>query len=114
MSNIKIRKGKSTSIYKNRYCECDGILFQSVREMTYYICVRNQKLSGEIKDFKRQVTYSLDIDGIHIAKYKADFVVYNWDGTFIVVDVKGVRTAIYRMKKALMLICHRVKIKEIV
>lgn len=114
MNNISIRKGKSTSRYGNKYCECDGFKFQSIREMTHYLYLRDRKLKGEIKDFKMQVPYKCIINDVLICSYRADFVVTHWDYTEEVIDVKGFKTAVYKLKYKLMQACHNIKIKEIV
>lgn len=105
--------GKSK--YGSEWTVVDGIKFQSKKEANEYVILKGRLIAGEIKDFKRQVTYSLEVNGVLICKYIADFVVYNWDGTWEVKDVKSDFTKklpIYRMKKALMEAIHGIKIKE--
>jgi len=45
--------------------------------------------------------------------YVADFVVKYPDGEMSVIDCKGWRTEVYRIKKKLMLMVHKIKIKEV-
>lgn len=47
-----------------------------------------------------------------IAKYVADFVYADKNGNEVVEDVKGRPTAVYRMKKRLMVACHNIEIVE--
>lgn len=45
--------------------------------------------------------------------YKADFTYYDCDGNYVVEDVKGVRTAEYKIKRKLMLQVYGITIKEV-
>lgn len=47
-----------------------------------------------------------------IAKYVADFVYTDDLGNTVVEDPKGAKTAVYRMKKRLMVACHNIEIQE--
>ena len=75
--------------------------------------------AGLITDLQEQVKFQLIppqyIDGKCIERrcsYIADFV-YNENGKMVVVDVKGVRTPEYVIKRKLMLYIHKIKIKEV-
>ena len=46
-------------------------------------------------------------------KYKADFIIFNNDGTTEVIDVKGVRTKEYIAKKKIFEDKYKLKITEI-
>src|SRR4030095_434118 len=50
---------------------------------------------------------------IKICRYRADFTFTDEKGNRIVQDVKGVRTAMFRVKKALMLAAHGIEVEEI-
>src|SRR4030095_4595081 len=50
---------------------------------------------------------------IRICRYRADFTFTDEKGNRIVQDVKGVRTAMFRVKKALMLAAHSIEVEEI-
>lgn len=94
----------------------DGIRFDSQKEAAYYGTLKLRMKAGDIKSFRRQVRYKIEINGIKITTYVADFVVLNWDGTKEIIDVKSSFTktlAPYRMKKQLMLALYRVIIKEV-
>lgn len=67
--------------------------------------------AGEITDLQRQVKYSLDVNGVHITNYIADFV-YKLDNAVIVEDSKGFRTPEYKIKKSLMKAIHGIEILE--
>ena len=46
-------------------------------------------------------------------KYKADFIVFNSDNTYEVIDVKGLKTKEYTAKKKVFEDKYNMKIKEI-
>lgn len=103
------RKGKNK--YGNKKVVIDGIEFDSTWEGMRYSALKIQEKAGEISNLKLQVEYSLDVNGVHICKYVADFV-YDEGGHEVVEDAKGVKTAIYRQKKKLMKAIHGIDIKE--
>lgn len=90
----------------------DGILFQSTGEGNFYKELKLRLLAGDIKEFKRQVPFDLEVNGIKITRYVADFVTVNHAGNFEVIDFKGMVTDVYRMKRQLMLAIHGIVIKE--
>jgi len=57
-----------------------------------------------------QVRYRLDVNGIHICDYRADFVIKYPDGHTEVEDTKGVETPKFVIQKKLMLAIHGIKI----
>lgn len=114
--------------YSNQKIEVDGFIFDSKREARVYGELKLLKMSGEIKDFSRQVTFELVPAQYQIVKggkkdkkvcveksvtYKADFVVEHTDGERTVIDVKGFKTPLYVIKRKLMRHVHGVAIKEI-
>lgn len=106
---IEVQKeGKNK--YNNRKPEVDGIVFDSQKEAYYYMDLKLAKMAGEIKDFELQPEFILqegfrDKNGHwHRAiKYRADFKVINNDGRIEVIDTKGYKTPVYRIKKKLLL-----------
>lgn len=85
--------------------------FDSKTEYNRWLALKLLLRAGEIADLQRQVPYSLDAGGIHIAKYIADFV-YTQDGKVVVEDSKGFKTPEYRQKKRLMKEIHGIEILE--
>ncbi len=98
------------SKYGNKRVQIDGIWFDSILEGHRYGQLKLLKLAGEITDFKMQVTYRLEVNGVHICDYRADFVVTYPDGRIEVEDTKGVETAKFIIQKKLMLAVHGIKI----
>lgn len=102
--------GMSWHKYGAKGTTVDGINFPSKKEADYYCELKLRKMAGDIKDFSLQPEFTLqeaftDSNGVkHRAiKYRADFLITYSDGTEEVVDVKGVRTAVYALKKKLFL-----------
>lgn len=89
----------------------DGIRFHSKREAARYGELRWLESQGQISELELQVGFELDVNGVHITKYIADFR-YLENGQRIVEDSKGARTPVFAMKARLMLACHGIKVKE--
>lgn len=86
------------------------ITFDSNKEFEYYLILKDRQKRGEIKHLRRQVTIEIqpgftDSKGnkIQPITYKADFIYYDLDDNIEhVVDVKGFKTEVYRLKKKLL------------
>ena len=110
--------------YGRKYRNCptvlDGIRFDSKAEAQRYAELLLLLRAGIIKELRRQVKFVLiptqrDEQGKLLEReraYIADFV-YLRDGEKIVEDVKGVRTEVYKLKKALMLERYGIRITEV-
>ncbi|HBZ09147.1 MAG TPA: hypothetical protein DEO65_04555 [Bacillus bacterium] len=98
-------KRKPRSKYKNRKREIDGIVFDSVAESKYYEQLKWLEANKQILFFRIQPRYLLqeafEKDGKTHRKidYIADFEIHHKDGTIEVVDVKGVKTDVFRIKE---------------
>jgi hypothetical protein len=90
----------------------DGITFHSKREALRYQDLVLLQRSGEITGLELQVKFSLDVNGIHIANYFADFRYKDKKGKVITEDSKGMKTPVYQIKKKLMRAIHGVDILE--
>ncbi len=100
---------KKKSKYRANKTSVDGHTFDSKKEAEYY-CELKLRLQGkEINGFCLQPTFML-APGL---KYKADFIVFNKDNTYEVIDVKGVRTKEYIAKKKVFEDKYNMKITEI-
>ena len=101
------------SKYRNIPTEVEGRIFQSKREAARYVELRMLERSGIITELRCQVRFNLDVNGVHVCNYLADFTYSGQDGRLVVEDVKGVRTATYRLKAKLMIACHALRIVEV-
>ena len=94
--------------YKNVKCEYNGLKFDSLKERNYYMYLEQLQKNGKIHDLRCQVKFELQpaftFKGkrIRAVTYVADFTYYTPDGQFHIVDTKGVKTDIYKLKKKMM------------
>lgn len=66
---------------------------------------------GLISDLQEQVKYPIVWNGVKVCTYIADFKYQEGDKE-VIEDVKGMITAIYRLKKKLMKACYNIEILE--
>lgn len=99
--------------YRNVKVEIDGIKFDSKKEAAYYGKLKLLKKSGEIVDFTLQPRYDLAMNGVKLGFYKADFLVTWKSGNVQLVDVKGMKTPIYNLKKKLIKAIYGIVIHEV-
>jgi hypothetical protein len=95
------------SKYGAKRVEVDGIVFDSKLESQYYLHLKELKAAGVVKHFELQPEFILMEKfykrGILFRqiKYKADFHVWYTDGEEHIVDVKGMETADFKIKRKL-------------
>ncbi|MCP5244853.1 MAG: DUF1064 domain-containing protein [Burkholderiales bacterium] len=75
--------------------DIDGIKFDSKKEAKYYGDLKLRKMAGEVLFFLRQVPFHLP-GGV---TYRVDFQEFHADGSVKFVDVKGMETSEFIMKK---------------
>ena len=86
--------------YNNRKTEYHGTSYMSNKEATKAWELDQLKKSGKIKDWKKQVKLSLDVNGKHICNYFMDFVIYEKDGGITYCEIKSpiTQTPVWRVK----------------
>lgn len=97
--------------YRAKRTEVDGITFASRMEAQRYTELRALEQAGEISGLELQPRYDLVVNGVKIGRYVADFR-YREDGRLVVEDVKGVKTALYRLKKKLVRALYGIEVRE--
>ncbi|MEQ5770026.1 DUF1064 domain-containing protein [Halomonas sp. H33-56] len=105
----QLYRRSSGSKYGNRRIQVDGRTFDSKKEARYYGELKVRQQAGEVVMFLWQVPFHLPGG----TKYIADFVVFLATGEVEVVDVKGVRTDVYRLKKRQVEALYPITIKEV-
>lgn len=96
-----------------RRTQVGGIWFDSAGEARRYGELRLLEKAGVISDLELQVPYPLCVNGLRVTLYKADFRYFDREkGVWVVEDVKGVRTAEYKIKRNLMRAIHGIEILE--
>ena len=106
--------------YHNKKTIYNGIKFDSLKERNYYMILKNYEKNGRIRDLKTQVpfelipTYKINGKTVRKTQYYADFTyVSTNDNKIHVVDTKGVRTQVYKIKKKMFEYKYKLEIEEI-
>lgn len=102
---------QSYNKFRNKRTEIDGQKFDSRKEARRWQELKLLERAGQIENLDRQVKFPLDVDGVHICNYFADFT-YDEKSQVVVEDCKGIRTRDYKLKAKLMLAIYRIKIFE--
>jgi hypothetical protein len=94
--------------------------YDSKKEANYATYLHALEKSGKISELKEQVRFVLVQaqyrDGVCIERamsYVADFSYVDENGELRIVDVKGCRTEVFKIKKKLMLYFYNIKIEEV-
>jgi hypothetical protein len=93
--------------------------FDSQREADYYeeLCLR--RAAREIGNLRLQESYALIVQDANggariVGYYEADFEFYDLGAkTKRIIDVKGMKTQVYALKKKMVEACHGVRIEEV-
>lgn len=91
-------KPKRRSKYNAQPTDYNGKRYASKKEAARAAELTLLRQGHQIAGFAEQVEFALP-GGI---KYRADFVVLNFDGTYTIEDTKGVETPEFKLKKRLM------------
>jgi hypothetical protein len=104
---------ESSHKYRAIVTEIDGIRFPSKKQAMRYQELKISERCGIIHDLRLEVPYDLNVNGMKICRYVADFTYRTTeDNRLVVEDTKGVRTRDYRIKAKLMLACLNIRIIE--
>lgn len=90
-------------------CRRGGVKFSSKLERSYFDYLNALKAANGIKFFLRQCPLHLPGN----IRYVTDFVVFHLDGSVEFVDVKGIATSTYKMKKKMVEDLYPIKIIEV-
>ena len=114
--NIDYKRSK----YKNKKTTCDGIEFDSKKERNHYLKLKAMEEVGLIKNLELQKEYILQEKFVLNGKtrrkitYKADFsYITTEDDKLHVVDVKGFKTEVYKLKKKLFEYKYKIELEEV-
>jgi hypothetical protein len=89
--------------------ERDGFKFDSKKEAEYYDQLKIRQSGGDIVFFLRQVPFHL----VGNVTYRVDFQEFHKDGTVHFIDVKGMKTPEYKMKKKMVEASYPIIIEEV-
>lgn len=101
--------------YKNVPNTFQGKSFRSILERDRYRELLLLKAAKLVKDIQTEVPYRLDVNGIHITDYFADFDYMELVGKSWVHRVEDTKcyatiTPLFTIKKRLMLACHNIEV----
>ena len=103
------------SKYHSRPLRCQaGVMHQSTLEARRCDELHLMQKGGLIRNLRAhpQIVYRLDVNGVHVCNFLADFVYFdNERGCEIVEDTKGTLTAECRLKLKLMAAVHGVDVE---
>ncbi len=100
------------SKYRAKRTEIDGHKFASKMEGRRYLILKDMQKRGEISNLTLQPRFRLEVNGVKICDYIADFRYLDESGNEVIEDVKGAITPVYRVKRNLMAACHGITILE--
>lgn len=100
---------KKPSKYGNKITEVDGIKFHSKKEALRYGELLWLLKGEKIKSLGLQPAFKLEVNGQLVCKYIGDFIYERNNGEWVIEDVKGYRTEIYKLKKKLFLAIYGTK-----
>ena len=96
--------------YRNKQTEVNGVKFSSKKEAQRFEELFAMERAGVITNLHLQQTFTLreaytlpNGERVRGTTYKADFTYYDQDGAFVIEDVKGVRTEVYKLKRKMMI-----------
>ena len=110
--------------YRNQKVEIDGIKFDSKKEGERYRQLKMMEAAGKITDLELQPVFvlapaiTIKGRGKPALRYVADFSYLDWSGgqqapEFVVEDVKGMLTDVYKIKRHLMKSVCEIEIQEV-
>jgi hypothetical protein len=102
-------KPKKKSKYNNKKITIDGHVFDSIKESEYYSELKLRLKAEDIFGFCIQPIFILSPS----ISYRPDFIVWNIDKSVEIIDTKGFKTDVYKMKKKLFEEKFNLTIKEI-
>lgn len=94
------KQTKPKSKYNSKKISVDGITFDSQTEANYYCQLKILLKAGEIDGFCRQARFVVTEgkNGEKGTEYVTDFIVFLPGGKYRIIDVKGVKTDVFKLK----------------
>lgn len=117
MPHISTQQGRGKAKRGNKYgarkTVLDGITFDSRAEANYYAKLKLRERAGEVGGVELQPRFKLlGPKGELICTYIADFAFWDHhEDRFRVVDVKGVETAVFKLKRKMMRILKGIEVE---
>lgn len=98
--NAELKESEKKNKYNARKIWVDGINFDSQAEADYYCQLKLLAQSGVIDGFCRQARFvvTAGTNTTKATEYVTDFVIFYPDKTYKIVDVKGMKTEVFKLK----------------
>lgn len=109
------KREKPRTKYGNKPTVVCGEQFDSGKEAQHYESLLLLERAGKITQLRHHVRYPLEVNGLALCEYEADFVYVDDRGVRHVEDVKcnATRTPLYKLKRKLMAALHNITVEEI-
>lgn len=95
----------------------EGTTYMSKLEMNYRkhldLLMTAERACDRVFSYKEQVPYEIKVNGKKICNYILDFEVKRLGNVTEYIDVKGISTPVYKLKKKLIEALYNIKITEI-
>lgn len=88
--------------YGNRPCDYNGYIYDSGMEAEYAKELDMRLKANDITAWERQFKIEIWINGMWILNHKVDFRIEHNDGSFELVECKGMETKDWRIRKKLL------------
>src|SRR4051812_19963996 len=101
--------------YKNTRTEYNGFKYASAKEARYaqnLDILKKAQGNTKVLSYVQQMPFVIEVKGIRICKYLLDFMV-SYPDRIEYIDVKGMRTPVYKIKKKLVEAQFGIEIKEV-
>jgi hypothetical protein len=116
----KLKAERAASVKRNKfgaksYTDADGTFHASRAEGRRWHELKLMHRAGRITNLIHQPCFDLTVNGVLIARYRADAEYIDAEGKRVIEDVKSkpTMTATYRIKRKLMAALHGITITEI-
>lgn len=107
---LKYKIKPSKSKYRAKRTSYNGFVYASQKEARYAKELDLRIKSGEILFYLKQVPFHFNLPGK--GKYVCNFLEFHANGEIAFIDVKGMRTQLYKFKKKLTEDLYPVEIEE--
>jgi len=89
---------RSKNKYKALPAYYNGFTYASIKEMKYAMDLDFRKKVHDIKDWDKQIKIPLIVNGVKVCTYIPDFKVIHNNDTIELVEVKGFKTSVFKLK----------------
>ena len=86
--------------------EYNGVTYASKSEAAYAAHLDVLKKAGLVTRWEGQVKWPLVVNGVKVCGFVPDFKVYGKGGAWWLVEVKGMETAVWKLKRKLFAALH--------